>query len=109
MVLTAGGHTFVSFSAGFRHVLAMKSTGEVYSWGAGTANGFGSVKTSPTQIASFGTNAIQISAGNYHNLVLLNNDSIYSFGTGTVSLFVTKICRMVVYVMEALLLVQHLH
>jgi alpha-tubulin suppressor-like RCC1 family protein len=84
MVLTAGGHTFVSISSGFRHTLALKSTGELYSWGVGTYNGVGSTQTSPSKFTLFSSNVLKMSAGYQHNIVLLKNNDIYVFGTGTV-------------------------
>lgn len=85
---TLGGNTITSISLGFRHCLALTSTGSVYSWGRndygqlGIGNYYEYV-TSPTLISASAFNneaVIAISAGDNHSLALTSTGKVYSFG-----------------------------
>ena len=80
------GKSISYVSIGFRHTLAMSSSGEVYSWGYGRHGvlGIGSeeLKTSPVQLSFEGKKVVKLNSGGMHNVALTADGMVYSWGEG---------------------------
>jgi alpha-tubulin suppressor-like RCC1 family protein len=79
-----GLSSVVAISAGHSHVLALKSDGTVWGWGANNDGQIGTGTTgtqvnSPTQILGL-TQAVAVSAGKNHSLALLSNGTVWAWG-----------------------------
>lgn len=76
---------FTSLAAGSAHALALRSSGEVFSWGANAKGQLGQGFTSPysytpAQISALGA-AEAIAAGESHSLALLGDGSVRAWGS----------------------------
>jgi len=71
-------------SSGYRHSLALKTTGTLWAWGSNYCGPIGDGTTisrsSPVQEVSSSTNWCQVSGGRFHSLALKTSGSIWSWG-----------------------------
>lgn len=80
---------FTDISAGGRHVLALKSNGEVWAWGANDEEQLGQPSeqknsASPIKVPlPEGRKAIRISGGDRHSIILLDDHTVLSFGANS--------------------------
>ena len=86
-VLVAGGFTnWIQASLGFNHSLAIRATGQLYSWGGNNSGHLGhntatTVSTSsPVLVAGGFTDWVQASAGNTHSLGIRATGQLYAWG-----------------------------
>ena len=71
---TADGVSFSKISAGYRHILAVDSDGNAYSWGYGST-------TQPSKVVlPEGIKTRQVSAGHDYSLITGSDGNIYSWG-----------------------------
>ena len=71
---TADGMSFSQISAGYRHILAVDSDGNTYSWGYGSTS-------QPSKIAlPDGIKTRQVSAGHDYSLITGSDGNVYSWG-----------------------------
>jgi alpha-tubulin suppressor-like RCC1 family protein len=89
-VLVAGGITdWIQTSAGWYSSLALRATGQLYSWGSNANGGLGqnavlTSTSSPALVAGGLSDWIQVSSGknvNNHNFALRSNGVLYSWGS----------------------------
>jgi alpha-tubulin suppressor-like RCC1 family protein len=73
-------------SAGYDHTSALKTTGEIWSWGAGSSGRLGDGATtnrcSPVREISSSTDWCQVSAGFLHSSAIKTTGEIWSWGDG---------------------------
>jgi alpha-tubulin suppressor-like RCC1 family protein len=73
-------------SAGSVHTSAIKTTGQIWSWGGGASAQLGDgttvAKCSPVREISSSTNWCQVSAGNSHTSAIKTTGEIWSWGNG---------------------------
>jgi alpha-tubulin suppressor-like RCC1 family protein len=81
------GTNWCQVSAGHRVMMAIKTSGELWGWGAGFCGNFGDGTTvgkcSPVREFCSGTNWCQVSSGCLHTMAVKTNGEIWAWGNGT--------------------------
>jgi alpha-tubulin suppressor-like RCC1 family protein len=82
----SGGTNWKTVSAGNAHTAAIKTNGELWSWGNGACGRLGNNAitnhSSPVQTISGGTNWKTVSAGNAHTAAIKTNGELWTWGYG---------------------------
>jgi alpha-tubulin suppressor-like RCC1 family protein len=82
----SGGTNWRSVSAGSSHTAAIKTNGELWTWGSATSGQLGNNSvinsSSPVQTVSGGTNWRTVSAGDFHTGAIKTNGELWLWGTG---------------------------
>jgi len=82
---------FIQISAGHEHVLALHSTGRVYSWGrnrngqVGFPNMVGghhddNIRAWPVHVAGLPNNIVEVAGGGFHSVARTSNGLVYAWG-----------------------------
>ncbi len=87
-VSVVGAHSFTSISAGSgaSHIMALKTTGDVWCWGLGISGQLGdnTITTKSSPVSVVGAHSfVAISAGSNHSVGLKSTGDVWCWGLGT--------------------------
>ena len=79
-----GTESNIQISLGYRHTVALKQDGTVWSWGNNSYGQLGLENTTsytePQQVTGIQEKIIDVKAGYYHNIALTENGEVYTWG-----------------------------
>jgi trimeric autotransporter adhesin len=83
----SGGNNWKQVSAGWDHIVAIKTDGTLWLWGCGSSGALGNNditnRSSPVQTISGGNNWKQVSAGVQHTAAIKTDGSLWLWGSGS--------------------------